>query len=94
MWLSQSPAERFHLAEYGLLSYLTFRACRLDASYGASLAIGLVIASLLGAGDEFIQWSLPNRVFEWKDIWLNAGSSLLGMCLVVLLTPEERRAAL
>ncbi|MBE81445.1 MAG: hypothetical protein CME21_02680 [Gemmatimonadetes bacterium] len=91
MWLSQSPAERFHLAEYGLLSYLIFRACRIDFDYGKSIAIGLLVASLLGAGDETIQWALPNRVFEWKDIWLNVGSSVLGMCLVVLLAPEDRR---
>jgi choline-sulfatase len=90
LWLSQSPAERFHLAEYGVLSYLTFRACRIDRSYFGSVAGGLAVAALLGAGDELIQWGLPNRVFEWKDIWLNIGSSCLGMVLVVLMHPEGR----
>lgn len=89
MWLSQSPAERFHLAEYGLLSYLTYRACRVDFTHGRAVVGGLAAAALLGTGDEFIQWALPNRVFEWKDVWLNIGSAGLGMALVVLL---RRRA--
>ena len=91
MWLSRSPAERFHLAEYGLLSYLTFRAWRLDVGFGGAIIGGVIVASLLGVGDEFIQWSLPNRVFEWKDIGLNIGSSSLGIVLVALLRPGESR---
>ncbi|MBS11494.1 MAG: hypothetical protein CME19_07820 [Gemmatimonadetes bacterium] len=92
LWLSQSPAERFHLAEYGLLSFLTYRAARLDLDRTRSVVVGLVTASLIGAGDECIQWALPNRVFEWKDIWLNVGSSALGMVLVLLLVEETDRA--
>ena len=91
VWLSQSPAERFHLVEYGLLSYLTFRACRVDVGCPAALVTGLLIAAALGTGDELIQWGLPNRVFEWKDIWLNIGSSCLGMSLVYVLGLGESR---
>jgi VanZ family protein len=50
------------------------------------------VASVLGAGDEFIQWTLPNRVFEWKDVWLNILSAGLGMSLVVTLGLGEDRA--
>lgn len=90
-WLSQSPAERFHLAEYGLLSLLTYRAFRVDVDHHRAVVLGVVAAALIGAGDEMIQWALPNRVFEWKDVWLNAGSSVLGMVLVVLLRREDSR---
>ena len=92
LWLSQSPAERFHLAEYGVLSLLTYRACRLDAGQTGAVLVGLLVASVLGAGDEFIQWTLPNRVFEWKDVWLNILSAGLGMSLVVTLGLGEDRA--
>jgi choline-sulfatase len=91
LWLSQSPAERFHLAEYGVLSLLTYRACRLDTGQAGSVLFGLLVASVLGAGDEMIQWTLPNRVFEWKDVWLNVLSACLGMALVVTLGLGEER---
>ena len=32
--------------------------------------------------DEAIQWALPSRVFEWKDVGLNALSGGLGMLLL------------
>jgi hypothetical protein len=92
-WLSQSPAERFHLAEYGLLSLLTYRASRLDWDHAKAVAFGLIVASVLGIGDEMIQWALPTRVFEWKDVWLNVFSSCLGMALVVTLNLSGRRVS-
>jgi arylsulfatase A-like enzyme/VanZ family protein len=92
-WLSQSPAERFHLAEYGLLSLLTYRASRLDRDHGKAVVFGFIVAFVLGTGDEMIQWSLPTRVFEWKDIWLNVLSSGLGMALVVTLNSSGRRVS-
>ncbi|MEE2752823.1 MAG: VanZ family protein, partial [Candidatus Latescibacterota bacterium] len=92
-WLSQSPAERFHLAEYGLLSLLTYRASRLDLDHAKAVVFGLLVASVLGTGDEMIQWTLPTRVFEWKDVWLNVFSSCLGMALVVTLKLSDRRVS-
>jgi arylsulfatase A-like enzyme len=91
-WLSQSPAERFHLAEYGFLSLLIYRAFRLETDRTLAVLYGLIVASVLGTGDELIQWALPNRVFELKDIWLNILSSCLGMALVIALIPGDRRA--
>ena len=35
--------------------------------------------------DEGLQWLLPSRVFEWKDVWLNVLSSGLGMLGVAVL---------
>jgi len=84
--LSRSPAERLHLLEYGLLSYLTYRACRLSFEQRTAAIVGAFVAALIGTGDEMIQWVLPNRVFEWKDVGLNVISSVLGMTLVLTLT--------
>ena len=88
-YLSRSPAERFHLVEYGLLGFFTFRALRLDLPPGSAYFIAWGIAIVLGMGDEGIQWVLPNRVFEWKDVGINALSSGLGLVAVAILDLER-----
>ena len=89
--LNTSPAERFHLAEYGLLSLFAYRALRLDLGLAASCLVGCGIATVAGIIDETIQWSLPNRVFEWKDMGLNALSSALAMGIIAtVLAPGDR----
>jgi len=82
--LGTSPAERLHLAEYGLLGYFAYRALILDFSPSKALVLAWGVAIVLGAGDEGMQWILPTRVFEWKDIGLNAVSSGLGLLIVAL----------
>ena len=84
--LRASPAERLHLAEYGFLSFLTFRALRVDLAHRSAYFWGWIVASGLGALDEGIQALLPNRVGEWADVQLNVLSSGLGMVVVVLTT--------
>ena len=85
MNLGRSPAERLHLAEYGLLSFLIFSALRIDIPGRSAYFWGWVIASGLGGMDELMQWLLPSRVFEWKDVGLNAMSCGLGMAVIALL---------
>ena len=82
--LQLTPAERFHLTEYGVLSWIVFRALRVDMPGTPAYLTGVLISGLLGVGDEAIQWLLPMRVFEWKDIGLNVFSSAMGMVLVAL----------
>ena len=69
--LGTSPAERLHLAEYGLLGFFIFRALLLDFSYPKALLLAWGLACLLGAGDEGLQWLLPTRVFEWIALYFN-----------------------
>jgi VanZ family protein len=88
--LGRSPAERLHLAEYGLLSLLMFLALRIDMPRRRAYLWGWSIASAAGALDEGIQWLLPNRVFELKDIGLNIVCSGLGMLVVALLHDAQR----
>jgi len=88
--LGQSPAERLHLAEYGFLSLFTYRALRIDTPGVAAYFGGWAIASALGGVDEAIQWVLPERVFEWKDVGLNVVSSGLGMLVVAIVKRGAR----
>ncbi len=89
--LNTLPAERFHLAEYGVLSLFAFRALSVDKGLAASCLIGWGIASAAGTVDEAIQWILPNRVFEWKDVGLNALSSALAMGIIAVVATSGNR---
>jgi choline-sulfatase len=82
--LGTSPAERLHLAEYGLLGFFIYRALVLDFSPKKALLLAWLMATVVGMGDEGTQWILPTRVFEWADVGLNAVSSGLGLLIVAL----------
>lgn len=79
---SRFPAERLHLLEYGLVGVLLFRALALDLSRPRAYLASFCLTVVVGAVDETIQWVLPQRFFELKDIQLNAVSAGLGLLLV------------
>jgi hypothetical protein len=87
--IQESPAKRLHLTEYGFLSYLTFRALRVDTGYRSAYLWGWVVAAGLGALDEGIQACLPNRAGQLADVGLNALSCGLGMVAVMLVASRE-----
>ena len=75
-------AERIHLIEYAILAAIIYRSLkkgqRISAIYFKIFAIGFAI----GFFDEVIQYFLPNRVFDTRDILLNGAAVLLGEILV------------
>jgi hypothetical protein len=79
LWLrpGAEPVEAVHLVEYGILGVLAARALRHHAAdSGSLLAAGLLVA-LVGTLDEVIQWLVPNRFFDLRDVVINAGSGAL-----------------
>ena len=76
------PAERLHLVEYGFMGYVFFKALIVDFAKGRAYIASFVITVLVGLGDECIQWVLPQRYFELKDVQLNALSGGLGLLLL------------
>ena len=76
------PAERLHLVEYGFVSFLLFRALALHMEGTKAYVASFLLTVVIGFGDEVIQWVLPNRYFELKDVQLNAVSGGLGLLLV------------
>ncbi len=79
------PAERLHLMEYGLLAYLFYRALRFDFSKASAYVLGFLLSSGFGFMDEVIQYFLPNRVFELRDVMTNVAASALGLLVVGVL---------
>jgi choline-sulfatase len=76
------PAERLHLVEYGFVSFLLFRALVLHMSHTRAYIASFLLTAIVGFSDESIQWVLPDRYFELKDVKLNIVSGGLGLLLV------------
>lgn len=68
------PEEAVHFVQYGILALLLFRAYGPIVGDGTVLVVIVLSGSCLGAVDEIIQWVVPRRVFDLRDIGLNAAS--------------------
>ena len=82
------PTEQFHLTEYGVVTFLFYRAV---ASRGDVTALLLPVCATLMAGmaDEWIQWLIPSRVGELRDVLLNGVGIVSGLLFGVGLHPPS-----
>jgi len=86
-----TPAEKTHFLSYGVLAWLVWRALVPRRGGAGGMVAALTLTALIGLGDEGIQYLLPRRFFEWKDVWLNALSAGLAIGVIALLRdPGER----
>lgn len=78
--------ERFHLVEYGALTWLYYRAwhSRRDVS---SLVFPALATFMVGIVDEGLQWLVPARVGELHDVLLNSVSIACGLVFSLGLEP-------
>jgi hypothetical protein len=84
-----TPAEKLHFLYYGVLALLVYEALEIDLA-GAGLVIATVgVVALIGFGDEVLQDIIPRRVFEWKDVALNAVSGGLATALILVFVGED-----
>ena len=72
-------AEHVHFIQYGLLGLLVFRVYKIS-SFKILLASGLFIMSV-GLVDEIIQWFLPNRYGDMRDVVMNSLGGISGLWL-------------
>ncbi|MEP5568807.1 MAG: VanZ family protein [Halioglobus sp.] len=71
------PEERVHFLQYGLLGVMVTATARDESiTLVAKLA---VFAILVGVIDEAIQWCLPNRVGDLRDVAFNTVAAILGI---------------
>jgi VanZ family protein len=71
------PIESVHFIEYGILSVLAYRALRESYAETWIFVLVIVFTYTVGIADELIQWVLPNRVAEIRDVLFNAVSGVL-----------------
>lgn len=70
-----------HFLQYGSMALLARSAlARGTQSYAArSLLLGIALTSTLGLLEECLQGLLPWRVFDWRDVAMNAGAALTAL---------------
>jgi VanZ family protein len=78
--------ERFHFVEYGLLTLLFYRAWRHRADL-AMVLLPLAAVLTVGTLDEGVQWFVPGRVGEWRDVLLNGAAIVCGLLFGLGLDP-------
>jgi len=80
--------ERIHFIEYAVLGLLISRAVNVRTLHGIIYTGCLV--TLIGAVDEIIQWFLPNRVGDMRDVFMNSVGGLSGLWLGRFLFWEQQ----
>lgn len=89
---SVDAIERFHFVEYGILTLLFHRAFA-DAGTRSSLLLPALAVFIVGTLDEGIQWFVPARVGEWRDVLLNSVAIVCGLLFSLGVTwPEGPRS--
>jgi len=83
-----TPAEKTHFLTYGFLAWVVLRALDLESSSSRRYLAAVLIVGALGWIDEGIQYLLPRRYFEWKDVWLNLVSGAAVVLVIAALRGE------
>jgi VanZ family protein len=71
--------EQVHFVEYGVLACLFIAALRVDWRDPGQYFNALLLVTLVGIADEYVQGTLPNRVGELHDVYLNVISGALAL---------------
>jgi len=83
------PEEAVHVAEYGLLGLLVYRALSHRIRDYSIYPQAALLVGMVGIVDEYIQWVVPSRYYELGDILLNFNAGALAqLALVTGLRPR------
>jgi VanZ family protein len=84
-----NPVERTHLFEYSLLAVFIYQAFIERVKNGGKVPapafLAVLLTALLGWLDEGIQWLLPNRVYDIRDVGFNALAGLMAIAAILVL---------
>jgi VanZ family protein len=78
--------ELFHFVEYGIITFLFYRAWK-PADDGSALILPVLAGLLVGTCEEWLQWFIPVRVGEMADVFLNLAAILCGVVFSVAADP-------
>jgi len=85
------PEERIHLVQFGLLGLLACPSFK-EGDIGGWIWIWkpLLFVFSVGAADEVLQWFLPDRVFDLRDILFNTLGGIWGILLYLAIQRRGR----
>ena len=81
--------ERFHFVEYGLIALLFYRAFR-PAQDLSIILLPIVAGLIVGTFEEWLQWFIPGRVGDMRDVFLNGAAILCGLLFSLGVDPPDR----
>lgn len=79
IWPMESPEEKLHFIEYGLVGLLTFASMPERWSTWPRFLFGALLTLAAGWLDEGIQGLLPTRHYDLRDVGFNLLAGLLAM---------------
>lgn len=92
--LGVGPEERTHLFEYGLIGVLVYQALAERVGNGsrvrAPAVSAVIVTTLLGWVDEGIQALIPDRVYDIRDVGVNALAALMAVSASLLIARARR----
>lgn len=80
----QTPAEAIHFFQYGILSFFLFRACTHHMRDWLVYPTSLLLLIMIASGDEFLQWLMPGRFWDFRDIRLNLLAGIVVQSFIAL----------
>jgi hypothetical protein len=81
--------ERVHFIEYGLITILFYRAWK-PAGDGSALIMPVLAGLIVGTCEEWLQWFIPARVGEVRDVLLNLVAVGCGLLFGLGIGPPPR----
>jgi VanZ like family len=84
--------ERFHFVEYGLVTWLFYRAWRRRQDI-STIVLPILAGLLVGTVEEWFQWFIPARVGDVRDVFLNGVAISTGLIFSLAVDPPERFSA-
>ena len=90
--LRARPEEALHFVQYGLLSALAYRAFAEGGANRGTYLCAFLLTAILGSVDEVIQWLVPKRYFDFRDIAINViAGGLIQLGLVLGIAPQAMK---
>ncbi len=90
IYILELPEEQVHFIEYGILSALIYLALTHDINNKSIYFLSSLIVFVFGAIDEVIQWVLPNRIFDIRDIVINGIAGILVQLLIAMVISKRK----
>lgn len=81
---AKSAEEAMHFVQYGVLYGLVLRALLHRMRDGGVFILAWLVCAIAGALDEWIQWAVPGRYWDFRDLVLNGVSALFGLAFFTL----------
>ncbi|MFH1360127.1 MAG: VanZ family protein [Candidatus Omnitrophota bacterium] len=83
------PIEKIHFLEYGFLAFLIHKALQAKTNKVLAYLLAFLLTAALGWGDEGIQYLLPGRYYDLRDVLYNTLGGFLGLWITFAVRRER-----